>query len=263
VGSFLRSRFPGVAVEVLEMTTTGDRQTDWSLEQKGGKGLFTKELENALLDGRADCAVHSAKDLPTRLPGGLVLAGFLPRESAHDVLVVREGCGLPKTIATGSPRRRAQGQLLFPQTAWREIRGNVETRLEKIARGDADATILAAAGLKRLGLNAWRGVVFRPLPLTQMVPAAGQGAIAVECSEDRQAFFEGIFDAVTGKAVRIERRFLDLLGGGCDSSQAGHFCNDELLIYHEACGFQRFPFYGCTSAGLDEKVASIVASLGL
>jgi hydroxymethylbilane synthase len=254
---------PGLKVEILGMTTTGDRKTDWSLEEKGGKGLFTKELEQALLDGRADGAVHSAKDLPTQLPDGLALAGFMPRESVHDLLAVREGCAHPHVIATGSPRRRAQGAALFPDAEWREIRGNVGTRLEKIARGEADATVLASAGVKRLGIKAWPGVVFRPIPLTQMVPAAGQGAIAVECRNDRKKEFEDIFDIATGRAVRIERLFLDLLGGGCDSSQAGHYCNGELLIYHEVCGFRRAFFPSCGPDEEEDRVRAIVQSLGL
>ncbi|MDA9961897.1 hydroxymethylbilane synthase, partial [Opitutales bacterium] len=123
----------GAEVELLPLSTTGDRQLEWSLEQEGGKGLFTKELETALLEGRADLAVHSAKDMPTDMPTGLALAGYLPREDPRDMLVFREGVDVPRVIATGSPRRRSQLSERFPEVEWKEIRGNVGTRLRKIA----------------------------------------------------------------------------------------------------------------------------------
>ena len=119
-------------VELLPMSTTGDRQTSWSLQDKGGKGLFTKELESALLENRADIAVHSAKDLPTENPKGLTLAAFLKREDPRDVLVKKNHSNL-KIIASGSPRRIAQMKLRFPSASWVELRGNVGTRLRKIA----------------------------------------------------------------------------------------------------------------------------------
>src|SRR5690606_14214241 len=114
------------------------------------KGLFTKELEEALLEGKADIAIHSAKDLPTDQPKGLALIGFLPRASPHDVLVLREGVKVPTLLASSSPRRREQAKRMFPHVVWKEIRGNVDTRLKKIAAGQADGTFLAEAGLQRL-----------------------------------------------------------------------------------------------------------------
>ncbi|MGA3007869.1 MAG: hydroxymethylbilane synthase, partial [Opitutaceae bacterium] len=121
----------GVETELLKVVTTGDRQAEWSLEQRGGKGLFTAELEQALFRGEAQLAVHSTKDLPGEMAPGLALAGYLPREDPRDMLVVRAGVGAPRTIATGSPRRRAQLVTLFPGAEFFEIRGNVDTRLKK------------------------------------------------------------------------------------------------------------------------------------
>ena len=171
----------GRNVKFLPMVTTGDRQTDWSLEKTGGKGLFTKELESALLDGTADLAVHSAKDMPTEMPKGLCLSAFLPRENPADVLVSRNGIDIPNVIASGSPRRRSQATKLFPDARWIELRGNVETRLKKIAEGkEAEATFLAAADLFRLGISEFKGLTFRELKCEEMVPAPGQGAIAIQ-----------------------------------------------------------------------------------
>ena len=144
----LRNHLPDTECVLSEMVTTGDRQRDWSLENQGGKGLFTSELEQALLAGEADLAVHSGKDLPTDLGDGLVLAGFMPREVAHDVLVLPEGCEIPSEIAPGSPRRRQQFARRYPDISFVEIRGNVETRLRKVADREVGSTVLAAAGMR-------------------------------------------------------------------------------------------------------------------
>ena len=140
VAAHLRAMIPGADCELLRIVTTGDRQTEWSLEKQGGKGLFTSELEAALERGEADLAVHSTKDLPGIMPPGLTIAGYLPRADARDILVLRDGVDTPRTIATGSPRRRLQLQMLFPDATFTEIRGNVDTRLRKIGSdGVADA----------------------------------------------------------------------------------------------------------------------------
>lgn len=229
---------PWNRVELLELTTTGDRQRDWSLADQGGKGLFTRELEDALLVGRAHLAVHSAKDLPTTLPDGLVLAGFLPRADPRDVLVRRADVAVPRTIATGSPRRRAQTPYACPSWGrhlqWLELRGNVETRLQKIAAGEADATFLAAAGLDRLGLAAFPGLVFAPLPVDKMIPAAGQGAIALECRAADASLFAPFLCAATARAVFLERIILAALGGGCQTASAVHFAGGLLHVFHES-----------------------------
>ena len=220
----------------LRLTTTGDQRLAWSLQEKGGKGLFTKELEIALLDGRADLAVHSAKDLPTKIPPGLAIAGYLPRESAADVLIKREEINRIETLATGSPRRRAQAKLFLPEVRVREIRGNVETRLNAIRQGWADATILAHAGLKRLGIQSWEGLQFEALSLNQMIPAVGQGAIALQCREEDVEKFREFSHPETDTAVSIEREFLSLVGGGCQSAYAAHFRDGALYAYHEKAG---------------------------
>ena len=155
VAAHLRNHL-GVETELLKIVTTGDRQTEWSLEQRGGKGLFTSELEAALQRGEADVAVHSTKDLPGDMPDGLAIGGYLPRADPRDVLVLRAGVDAPATLATGSPRRRLQVKLMFPDVVFSEIRGNVDTRLRKIGEQKvADGTILAAAGMKRLGIETW------------------------------------------------------------------------------------------------------------
>lgn len=227
---------PDGVFRIEKMVTTGDKRQEWSLEKQGGKGLFTKELEDALLEGRADFAVHSAKDLPSEMPEGLSLAGFLPRQTCEDVLVLRDGVETPKLIATGSPRRRIQLRYLFPKAEFTEIRGNVDTRLTKIARGDADATVLASAGLNRLGFESWEGVTFRTLTLDECVPAVGQAAVAIQCRTEDVDTFRPHLDAETAVAVNLERAFLEELGGGCQVAFAVNYVAGKLRIYHKQCG---------------------------
>jgi len=237
----------GLEVELLPLVTTGDRQTKWSLEQSGGKGLFTKELEDALLDGRADLAVHSAKDMPTEMPAGLDLVAFLPRENPADILVTKQGVNQPKVIATGSPRRRAQGSQIFPEAQWIELRGNVETRLKKIAEGrEAEATLLAAAGLNRLQIAQFPGLEFRALSFDEMVPAPGQGAIAVQARSEDRSLFQKISDQATEHAVRIERSILTAFGGGCQVALGAHYSkvDDQLSFFHEKCGIKELSLRG-------------------
>lgn len=231
VRNHLAPLLPENSFELLPLSTSGDRRLDWKLSEKGGKGLFTKELEEALLEGRAFAAVHSAKDLPTELPADLALAGFLPRGDAHDVLVRRVGATSVRLIASGSPRRREQGARLWPEAEWTELRGNVGTRLRKIAEGEADATILASAGLARLGITSFPGLSFEPLPLADMVPAAGQAAIAIECRIAELPIVKPLLDGNTFLAVSLERALLAALGGGCNSASAAHY-DGELLRLH-------------------------------
>ena len=264
VRACLARELPEAVFEVLKLVTKGDRKHSWSGQEPGGvKGLFTREIEDALLKGEAHIAVHSAKDLPVEDRSGLTLAGFLPRESAHDVLVVREDCAKPVFIATGSPRRRLQAKVLFPRAVWSQIRGNVETRLKKIAKGEAEATILAAAGLKRLGINTWKGLTFKPLDIRQIVPAPGQGAIALQCRESDAEKYAGFLDAETAFAVNIERAFARLIGGGCDSASAAHYCNGDLHVYLEEQGYMKFSFKGVSEEAVEERLAEIVKKNGL
>jgi len=254
----------GVEVELRPMVTTGDRQAEWSLEQKGGKGLFTNELEQALLRGEAEIAVHSTKDLPGDMPAGLAIAGYLPREDTRDVLVVREDIAAPRKLATGSPRRRLQIARLHPGVEFCEIRGNVDTRLRKIAEQHlADATILAAAGLKRLGIAGWPGLRFVPLAHDQMAPAVGQGAIAVQCRAGDAAKFAEHLDAATARAVGLERALQAALGGGCHTAFGAHATADTLYFFHERTGLRMLPIVPADLAAPVAAAARLLSLLGL
>lgn len=249
----------GHETELLKIVTTGDRQAEWSLEKTGGKGLFTKELEEALKRGDAQMAVHSSKDLPGIMEPGLAMAGYLPREDARDVLVLRAGIEIPKTIATSSPRRRLQIGMLFPDLSFTVIRGNVDTRLKKIAEQNlADGTILAAAGLRRLGIDGWPGLDFHILPVESMVPAVGQGAIALQVRADLVDLYRPVLDAATARAQELERAFQNALGAGCHTAFAAHVAGDSLFLFHEAVGLRSVPL---SAADLDEPDATAAAVL--
>jgi hydroxymethylbilane synthase len=214
-----------IAITVIR--TSGDMIQDRPLADAGGKGLFTKEIEEALLAGAIDLAVHSSKDMPAALPPGLVLSAFLPREDARDAFISREAKtlrDLPKgaAVGTSSPRRQALIKRLRPDLVIVPLRGNVETRLRKIEAGEADATILAVAGLKRLGLLAAATAM---LDIEEFLPAAGQGAIGIETRADdtkTNALVARVGDADTATALAAERAFLAVLDGSCRSPIAGH-----------------------------------------
>lgn len=263
VAAHLRAQL-GVETELLKIVTTGDRQTDWSLEKRGGKGLFTSELEAALQRGEADVAVHSTKDLPGDMPAGLAVGGYLPRADTRDVLVLRVGVESPKLLATGSPRRRLQVQRMFPGVEFTEIRGNVDTRLRKIGQQQvADGTILAAAGLNRLGIERWPDVDFAPLDFERMVPAVGQGAIAVQCRETDAAKFTAVFDAATMRAVTVERAFQHALGGGCHTAFAAHVAGDRLYLFHENIGQRSLVLTAANFAAPAETAEQVLKEFGL
>lgn len=254
----------GIETELLKLVTTGDKQVEWSLEQKGGKGLFTSELEGALQRGEADVAVHSTKDLPGDMPAGLAVAGYMPREDTRDVLVLRAGVAKPKLIATGSPRRRMQIAKLYPGVAFTEIRGNVDTRLKKIGEQHlADGTILAAAGLNRLGIGNWPGVEFHALGFNDMVPAVGQGAIAVQCRAADAAKFARVFDAATARAVELERAFQTALGVGCHTAFGAHVTADTLHFFHEQVGRRQFTLSAADFANPAATAQRVLQELGL
>ncbi len=203
-------------IEIIK--TTGDKITDVPLAQVGTKGLFTKEIEEALLDGRADLAVHSLKDLPTELPEGLVLAATPEREDPRDALVGCPLAALPKgaRLGTSSLRRAAQLRKLRPDLRIEPVRGNLDTRLRKLDEGQYDAIVLAAAGLKRLG---WEDRIAEILSPDIVCPAVGQGALAIETAiETASAGFavcHQLNHAPTHAAVTAERALLGALGGGC------------------------------------------------
>ncbi|WP_376702731.1 hydroxymethylbilane synthase [Mesorhizobium sp. ISC25] len=218
---------PGEAFEVVVISTSGDRIQDRPLSEAGGKGLFTKEIEEALLARRIDIAVHSSKDMPTLLPEGLELSAFLPREDARDAFIgkaARTIAGLPQRAKVGSSslRRQALIRRMRPDIDVVMFRGNVQTRLRKLDEGIADGTILAYAGLKRLGLE---DVVTDLMPLEVFPPAPGQGAICIESrigDRDVEQMLAAIHDGPTGEALACERAFLAALDGSCRTPIAGH-----------------------------------------
>ena len=253
----------GVTTEVRILTTTGDRQAAWSLEKQGGKGLFTAELEQALLRGEADLAVHSSKDLPTEMPAGLEIAACLPRQDARDVLVRRADVTAPRRIATGSPRRRAQGRLTFPDAEWTELRGNVDTRLKKLAHGDADASYLAASGLDRLGISAWEGLAFERVDLARMVPAAGQGAVALQGRVGEAARVAAAGCARTTFSVTVERLFLAKLGEGCHTAFACHHADGRVHLFRDDFGRRDVDFPATDLPSADALADRILRDLRL
>lgn len=218
---------PEQAFEVVVISTSGDRIQDRPLSEAGGKGLFTKEIEEALLAGRIDIAVHSSKDMPTKLPDGLELSAFLPREDARDAFIGKAAktiADLPHgaKIGSSSLRRQALIRRMRPDLDVVMFRGNVQTRLRKLDEGVAEGTILAYAGLKRLGLEH---VVTDLMPLDSFPPAPGQGAICIESrigDRDVEKMLVAIHDVATGQALACERAFLAALDGSCRTPIAGH-----------------------------------------
>lgn len=237
----LAARRPGLEYELVEVTTTGDRIVDRPLREAGGKGLFLKELDEALLEGRIDCAVHSMKDVPTDLAPGTVVAAVPERADARDVLVTRDGCALSAlpggaVIGTTSLRRQSQALAAVRGASIRMLRGNVETRLRKLVAGEYDATFLAAAGLARLGIDLFshggghgadgsggaRGVALDPFVF---VPAPGQGALALTARAGDERTLESLaaMDHEPARiAVTAERAFARMFGGGCSLPLASY-----------------------------------------
>ena len=215
------------SIEIKVIRTTGDAIQDRPLMEAGGKGLFTKEIEEALLSGAIDLAVHSSKDMTTLLPPGLMLSGFLPREDARDAFISNKAKSLRElpsgaVVGTASLRRQAMVKRARPDLQIVPLRGNVETRLRKIEDGVADATLLAVAGLKRLGLLSAAAAL---LDLDAFVPAVGQGAIGIETRIDDTAtrtLVAKISDADTATALAAERAFLAVLDGSCRTPIGGH-----------------------------------------
>lgn len=234
----LHAAFPRLDIEVKIIKTSGDQRTTIALARSGIKGLFTKELESALLRNKIQAAIHSLKDVPADLPGGLILGAVAEREDACDVLVAHPATPIdaPRVVYTSSPRRTFQARLLWPECETREIRGNVETRLRKLAGGKAgDALLLAAAGLRRLdylrGDETSAALRFDPslpcrrLTLDEMIPSPGQAAIALEIRADdgeTQEKLRAVNHAPTWAAITAERAFLRRMGGGCAKPIAAH-----------------------------------------
>jgi hydroxymethylbilane synthase len=242
VADLLRSLDLGLQVELLHVTTTGDRLTDASLSGLGGVGVFTREIQQAVLDGRADVAVHSLKDLPTEPVVGTCLTAVPNRASPWDALILPRSApvgtaairDLPDgaTIGTGSERRRAQLRHLRPDLQFVELRGNVETRLRKLDDGAAAALVLAEAGLDRLGLSSRISARLAP---PELFPAVGQGALGLECRDDDErvrTIVERLTHPTTWSAVTAERRVLAKLGAGCHApvGLAATVTGDRLIV---------------------------------
>lgn len=219
----IKRNHPGIDVAMVTLETAGDRRLDIALDKIGGKGLFVKELDRALLEKKIDLSVHSLKDMPMEESAALPVVAFSPREDVRDVLVLPEGVKEWKgkgVIGCSSFRRRIQGQRIFPEAVFKSVRGNVLTRLEKLDAGEYDALILAAAGLKRLGLEKR---VYRYFSVDEILPAAGQGILAVQgrAGED-YSFLEGYGDQETAYIAKGERAFVRFLDGGCSSPVAAY-----------------------------------------
>lgn len=235
--SYIRKYHPEIDVRLLTMKTTGDRILDRTLEEVGGKGLFVKELDAALLEGRADLTVHSLKDMTMETSTELPILGFSKREDPRDVLVLpKRGSQDPiaekgtyrlpagAVIGCSSRRRILQAQALFPDAVFQSVRGNVNTRLRKLDEGQVDALILAAAGLKRLGLKER---ISRYFSTEEILPAAGQGILAVQGKKGCDtSFLDGFFDRDSEACAIAERSFVRTLDGGCSSPIASYAVAD-------------------------------------
>lgn len=258
----LRTACPDARVEVVTMKTTGDKILDRTLDKVGGKGLFVKELDAALLDGRIDLAVHSVKDMPMELAPGTQLKGFSRREDPRDALVLPEGAERLKpggVIGTSSLRRSLQLARLYPECRVAPVRGNLYTRLQKLDDGQFDALVLAMAGLKRLGLagRAVRG--FEP---DEIIPAAGQGILAVigRAGEDFP-WLKGYADESAALCAVCERAFVRTLDGGCTSPVCAHATLDRGAISVRALYWD--PETGETRTGRDAGPADEAEAIGV
>jgi len=253
-----------IAIKVIR--TSGDAIQDRALSEAGGKGLFTKEIEEALLAGHIDLAVHSSKDVPTFLPDATWLSAFLPREDPRDAFISPTAASLQDlpagaVVGTASLRRQAMVLRLRPDLKVSVMRGNVETRLRKLAAGEADATLLALAGLKRLGLEAKATRIFE---IDEFLPAVGQGAIAIESRRDDErinAFVKAIGDAEAEVALTAERSFLALLDGSCRTPIGGHcrVSGDRIHFSGLIISPDGREEYGTTREGLRADAAAIGA----
>lgn len=243
VADLIRAAAPQISVELVHVSTTGDRDQTETLRALGSFGVFTREVQLAVLDGRADLAVHSLKDLPTDGPPQLTLAATPIRAVTHDALIYPVEDGHSKSlqdlkpgarVGTGSPRRQAQLRFLRPDLQLSEVRGNVDTRLRKLDAGDYDAIILASAGLTRLG---WAQRIQAELAPPQMYPAVGQGAIGIECRTDDadvRNLLQSISHSPTFLAVTAERSLLSTLRAGCHAPLGVCTQVDEDVIRMEA-----------------------------
>lgn len=247
-------RASGMEAEIVSMTTTGDRILDKSLAQIGGKGLFMKELDEALFQGKTDLSLHCVKDMMPEVPIDYPILGVSKREDVRDVLVLPKGQTelLPeKPVGCSSIRRRLQFHKLYPGVPVSDVRGNVLTRLEKLDRGEYSALILAAAGLKRLGLEER---ISRYFSTEEMLPAAGQGVLAVQGRADLDpAGLSGFFDEDAFYAVKAERAYIRELNGGCTTPVCAYATLEKEKLYLRA-------LYVKASESYDEETPYIIRS---
>ncbi len=246
LADYLRQANPDWDIELLTMKTTGDKILDRTLDQIGGKGLFVKELDLALLDHRADLTVHSLKDMPMELSAELPLLCYSAREDPRDALVLPLGVeelSPNEVIGTSSLRRQLQLKALFPDHEIKSIRGNLQTRLRKLDAGEYGALVLAAAGLKRLGLE---NRISRFFTVEELIPAAGQGILGVQGRRDEDySYLHGYGDEVSAAEAQAERAYVRTLNGGCTSPICAHArVKDSLLLlrglyYDEETGMYR------------------------
>lgn len=252
VMEYLKNECPDREISLLTMKTTGDKILDRTLDKIGGKGLFVKELDKALLERKSDLSVHSLKDVPMEVPEELPLLAFSKREDPRDVLVLPRGSreiDFTKPIGCSSLRRILQLKELYPQAEFKSVRGNVQTRLNKLDGGEYSALILAAAGLKRLGLEERISRYFEP---KEMIPAAGQGILAVQGRQGEDySYLKHFADRDGTKAALAERAFVRYLDGGCSSPVAAHAIihGDSIhlmgLYYQESTGkYKKDSMYG-------------------
>ena len=218
-------RGPGIEIALVPITTTGDRDRRAPFGQIGERGVFVKELEEALLEGRIDVAVHSAKDMTSTDTSGLVVGAYPPREDPRDALVGNDRIGPGMRVGTASIRRRVQLLAIEPSLSIEPLRGNVDTRLQKLRERGLDAIVLAACGLDRLGLAAEIGRRFEPV---ELLPEAGQGALALQVREGESDLVGMADDAETRRRVEAERACVDTIGGGCVAPVAAYHDGDML-----------------------------------
>lgn len=228
VQNYIQKNNQDLQADILTMKTTGDKILDRTLDKIGGKGLFVKELDKALIDRKTDLSVHSLKDMPMEVPEELPIVAFSKREDPRDVLVLPEGMTQldpTKPVGCSSLRRILQLKEIFPDVECKSVRGNVQTRLKKLDNGEYSGLLLAAAGLKRLGLE---NRIFRYFEPEEMIPAAGQGILAIQGRKGEDyTYLEGYADKNATYAALAERAFVRYLNGGCSSPVAAHAVVDD------------------------------------
>lgn len=230
--TLLKKKNPRCEFEIIKLSTKGDRVKDKQLTEFGGTGIFVKELENAILEKRADFAIHSLKDVPSELPEGLILTAYPQRINPNDIFLTNDGTNLKSIkkgflVGTGSPRRRIQISQLRPDAIFKDIRGNIDTRIKKLINGEFDAIILAVAGLIRLGISFPKE---SELTVEQCIPAIGQGAIALECranDDETIGILRKINHFETEITVNAERAFMATIEGGCKFPMAAYSSIDN------------------------------------